>query len=65
MATQKEFFSVPQAARRLGCTLGYVYDLLYAGRLKAKKVAGRWRIPVAEVEARLKSMEQRNGTIGE
>lgn len=54
MANEKEFLSVPEAARKLGCTLGYVYDLLYAGRLKAEKAAGRWQIPIAEVEARLR-----------
>lgn len=59
MADKKEFFSVPEAARKLGCTLGYVYDLVYAGRLKAEKIAGRWRIPVAEVEVRLRKREVR------
>jgi excisionase family DNA binding protein len=54
MIHKTEFFSVPEAARKLGYTLGYVYDLLYAGRLKADKVGGRWQIPVAEVEARLR-----------
>jgi excisionase family DNA binding protein len=46
--------SVPEAARRLGFTLKYVYDLLYSGRLKAEKKMGRWRIPIEEIEARLK-----------
>ena len=46
--------SIPAAARRLGYTLKYVYDLVYSGRLKAQKVAGRWQIPVAEIEARLR-----------
>jgi len=36
---QDESVSVPEAARRLGFTLKYVYDLLYSGRLKAEK---RW-----------------------
>jgi excisionase family DNA binding protein len=54
MARNETSLSVPATARKLGCTLRYVYDLVYAGRLKAKKVAGRWKIPVAEVETRLK-----------
>jgi len=58
MANDKNFLSVPAAARRLGCTLRWVYDMVYAGRLKAEKVAGRWRIPVAEIEARLKQRGQ-------
>lgn len=49
-----ESVSVPEAARRLGFTLKYVYDLLYSGRLKAEKKLGRWRIPTEEIEARLK-----------
>jgi excisionase family DNA binding protein len=54
MIANKEFFGVPATARKLGWTLRYVYDLIYAGRLKAEKVSGRWQIPVTEVEARLK-----------
>jgi excisionase family DNA binding protein len=46
--------SVPEAARLLGVTMKYVYDLLYSGRLKAEKKMGRWRIPTEEIEARLK-----------
>jgi excisionase family DNA binding protein len=40
--------SIPETARQLGVTLKYVYDLVQAGRLKAQKVAGRWRIPTSE-----------------
>ena len=47
--------SVSEAARSLGFTLKYVYDLLYSGRLKADKKQGRWRIPAAEIKARLKA----------
>jgi excisionase family DNA binding protein len=53
-----ERVSVPEAARRLGFTLKYVYDLLYSGRLKADKKLGRWRIPVEEIEARLKKRSE-------
>jgi excisionase family DNA binding protein len=54
MAQKSDFFSVGRTARELGCTLGYVYALVYAGRLKAEKVGGRWQIPLTEVEARLR-----------
>jgi excisionase family DNA binding protein len=57
MAPNEDFLTVPAVARKLGCTLRYVYDLLYAGRLKADKVGGRWQIPVAEVEARLRKRD--------
>jgi len=53
MRNQK-FLTVPEAARRLNCTTKYIYDMCYSGRLGAKKVVGRWRIPLAEIEARLK-----------
>ena len=54
-----ECVSVPEAAKRLGFTLKYVYDLLYSGRLKADKQMGRWRIPTEEIEARLKIRSQK------
>jgi len=44
---------VKEVARRLGVTLKSVYDLVWAGRLNARKVDGKWLIPVIEVEARL------------
>ena len=38
--------TVKQFARRKGCTLKYVYDLLAVGRLHgARKVDRVWRIP--------------------
>jgi excisionase family DNA binding protein len=49
-----ESVSVPEAAKRLGYTTKYVYDLLYSGRLKAEKEMGRWRIPAEEIESRLR-----------
>jgi len=51
-------FSVPAAARRLGFTLQHVYNLVYAGRLPAEKIAGRWHIPAEAIEARLKAREE-------
>jgi excisionase family DNA binding protein len=50
----REFLTTPETARLLNCTIKYAYDLVYAGRLNAVKVAGRWRIPRKEVVARLK-----------
>ena len=48
--------SVAATARRMQCTLKYVYDRIYEGRLDATKVNGKWRISAAAVEA------WRNGT---
>jgi len=47
-------YTVPEAARAARYTTKYIYDLIYSGRIKATKIAGRWRIPISEVEARLK-----------
>jgi excisionase family DNA binding protein len=38
--------SVRESALRLGVTLKFIYDLLYAGKLRgAQKVGRSWRIP--------------------
>jgi excisionase family DNA binding protein len=44
--------SVREAAKQLGCTLKYVYDLLYSGRLAGEKVGRQWRIPAGALRAR-------------
>jgi len=46
--------SVPEAARELGCSLKWIYDLVHAGKMSATKVDGRWQIPAAAVQERLK-----------
>jgi excisionase family DNA binding protein len=46
--------SVSEAARRLGVALSYVYSLLWAGKLDARKVNRQWRVSIEAVEARLK-----------
>ena len=46
----KQTISVREAAAKLGCTLKYVYDLLYAGKLKSEKCDREWRIPMAAIE---------------
>jgi excisionase family DNA binding protein len=47
--------SVSEAARRLGVALTYVYSLLWAGKLKARKVNRQWRISADAVESRRKA----------
>ena len=49
------------ACRTLGITLDALYRLLYAAKLSARKVDGRWLIPAEAVEARLKAREARQG----
>lgn len=46
-----------EACRRLGISLDYLYRLLYAQRLPARKVDKTWRILAAAVEERAKRKE--------
>jgi excisionase family DNA binding protein len=43
--------TVREAASRLGCTLKYVYDLVYGRKLKSEKSGRRWLISIEAVEA--------------
>ena len=47
------------ACRTLGITLDALYRLIYAAKLPARKVDGRWLIPSEAVEVRLKAREAR------
>jgi len=42
------------AAQKLGVSMYFVYQLLWTGKLRGKKVGKNWLIPVDAVEARLK-----------
>ena len=57
----RQMLSVREAAGKLGCTLKYVYDLLYAGKLQSEKTGGRWRISASALNERLKAREGKNG----
>jgi excisionase family DNA binding protein len=56
--SEKAKLTVPEAARKLGYSLKWVYDLVYAGRIPATKTDGRWRISADAVAERLKRKEQ-------
>ncbi len=58
---QSDHVGAVEAARRLGVGLDYLYALLWTRKLAARKVNGRWEIPVAAIEERLKAREARNG----
>lgn len=47
-----EEIGVAEASRRLGITMDHLYSLLWAAKLKARKVDGKWRISVAAIEER-------------
>ena len=44
-----EGMSVAQAARAIGTRLENIYRLLYAGKLKGRKLDGKWLIERASV----------------
>jgi excisionase family DNA binding protein len=48
------------AAQLLGVRLDSIYPLIWAGKLAAQKVDGRWRIPSHAVEQRLKQNTYRS-----
>jgi excisionase family DNA binding protein len=58
MPKNKNYLSVPEAARELRVSLKWIYDLVRSGKVQADRVAGRWRIPVTEIQARLKQRGQ-------
>jgi excisionase family DNA binding protein len=53
-----------QAAIRLNVSLAYIYHLVWAGKLPAKRTGGRWLIEAGAVNLRLKARETANGTTG-
>jgi len=53
MENKKEL-TASESCRHLGITLDALYRLLYSGKLQGRKVEGVWRIPLSEVEQRLK-----------
>jgi excisionase family DNA binding protein len=55
--------TVIAAARLLGVTLDTVYRSIYGGRLPARKLAGKWQIPVSAIEAKLKVREEIHGPV--
>jgi excisionase family DNA binding protein len=55
---EAESVTVREAARRLGCGLKRIYDLVWSGQLEAQKVNKQWRIPVKAIEERIKGREQ-------
>ena len=50
---RQEFFTVRDTAKRLGVSIKFMYDLIWAGKLDATKVGKVWRIPASAVEKRL------------
>jgi excisionase family DNA binding protein len=55
IAMKDKALSVRETASIMGCTLKYVYDLLYAKRLDGIKIGKTWRVSDRSVQSRLKS----------
>ena len=50
-----------QAAKELGIRLDATYSLIWAGKLTARKLNGRWFVSPDSVQQRQKKREARNG----
>jgi hypothetical protein len=57
--TKCEEVGVYETARRLSIMPDHAYDLIQAERLRARKVAGRWKVDVASINERLAALENR------
>lgn len=54
MEKKSKELSPRTAAQQLGVSLYFVYQLLWTGKLKGRKVGKTWLIPVDSVESRLR-----------
>ena len=52
--------SAREAAQRLGLRLDSFYQLVWVGKIPARKSDGRWLIPATAIEGRLKNREEKN-----
>jgi excisionase family DNA binding protein len=59
MPWRQPFLSVGDVAERFQVSRTTTYGLLQAGKLRAYKVAGQWRISEEQIEAYLRSVENR------
>jgi len=61
---KREELAPRQVAQLLGLRLDGVYSLIWAGKLEAHKLDGRWRIPAQAVQDRLQARERNHATAG-
>ena len=54
MSQRNETVGTREAARLLGVTIKYVYDLLWAGKLSAQKMGKTWQISARALHERRK-----------
>jgi excisionase family DNA binding protein len=55
MPDARKDLSVAQFAREIGTRMDTIYALIWVGKIRARKVRGRWRIPRAELDKRRKA----------
>ena len=55
MPNTSQDLSVAQFARESGTRMDNTYALIWAGKIKARKVRGCWRIPRGELDKRRKA----------
>ena len=56
---KQNLYSVRQAASLLNCTLKYVRDLLYEGKLQGKKERNQWQIDAGSLEILIQKRSQK------
>lgn len=62
MSKNTPVLSVREAAHALGCTINYIFQLLWSERLVgASKPKNKWRIPVSAIETYKKEQLAREG----
>jgi len=59
-SNEKSELTAIEACQQLGVGLDYLYRLLYAKRLPARKVQGTWRVSAAAVIERARRKDLRN-----
>ena len=58
----KNTMSAIEAARRLGVSLNFLYDLARVGKLEAQKEEGQWLVSADAVEERLERLARTQAT---
>jgi len=60
MEIQRQMYSVKEIAIMLGLSERTIFRLMKAGKIRAVRIGGQWRIPKSEVEKYTKALEVKN-----
>jgi excisionase family DNA binding protein len=58
---EAKYLTARQAAQELGIRLDTIYSLIWAGKLRAEKYEGAWKISATAVKERLKARVSAKG----